>query len=92
MQPTKLMCAANLTVGDSVLLLLLDLYYSSYLFWFVVMTFGLFYFFFFLILNEFIFVFHLFNQRMVRYSNYLSQYGFGSVLSKMHLSFFFLIS
>ena len=78
-------------MGMSALTFVFDLYYYSYTFWFVLMAFGVFYFFFFLVLNEFIFVFHFFNQRMVRYSAYLSQYGFGATLGKLCLVSSFLI-
>lgn len=86
-----MLSSLSIPMSDSILLLLTDICWNSYLAWFLVMVFGVFYFFFFLVLNEFIFVFHFFNRRMTRYSSYFSQYSAGSILLKLRLGVFFLI-
>lgn len=55
-------------------------------FWFVLIFYGFFHFIFFAILNEFLFVFHFFNQRMVRYSDYSLSPSYSQVWAKFLVS------
>jgi len=58
-------------------------------FWFFFTFFGLFYFIFFLLLNEFLFVFHFFNKRIITYTQYYSLYSNISILNKFLFIIYF---